>query len=154
MKHIVYSSAARGTVDQDALAAIREHARVRNARREITGCLLFRDGVFIQMLEGSRVEVDLVFAAICRDPRHHRVTTLIDEAISKRAFEQWAMAFRILRRDEPLGLGHAPRTAVTMSDVSQNAPLALQLLLRFAYPQELHPVSVTQSIRRALLSSK
>ena len=155
MKRIVYSSAARGTIDQDALTSIREQARVRNARRDITGCLLFRDGVFIQLLEGSRIEVDMVFASISRDPRHHRVTVLVDEPITTRAFAQWAMAFRILRPDDPLGTtGQVTLKPASMTDVSRDAPLALQLLLRFAGSTELQPVTVTQTLRRAALTSK
>jgi|LNFM01.1.fsa_nt_gb hypothetical protein len=154
MKRIVYSSAARANLGEDELKTILERARVRNARRDLTGMLLFRDGVFIQLLEGSEVEVDLVFESIRRDPRHHRVTTLVDEPITQRAFESWAMAFKVPQRSQLDATGGLPRKRTSMIDLSTNAPHALSLLMRFAEPADLAPVAVTQSLRRAALTRR
>ncbi len=152
MKRIVYSSAAKGQVDAQVLAEILAVARVRNARRDITGMLLYRDGVFLQLLEGSKVEIDLVLDAIRRDPRHQRLTVLVDERLERRAFPSWSMGFHLLRRAD---LGPRGQRVKAMSDIARDAPLALQLLLRFAEPAEAAlPVNVTQTLRRAALTRR
>lgn len=150
MNRIVYSSAAVGSVDEQTLSDILAAARLRNTRRDITGMLLYRDGVFLQLLEGSKVEVDLVLAAIQRDPRHRRLTVLIDERISARAFPGWSMGYHALRRKD---LGAGSRAARTMDEIARDAPRALQLLLRFAEPTTLTPTTTTQKLRRAALAS-
>lgn len=154
MKRIVYSSAARANVGEQELKTILECARVRNARREVTGMLLFRDGVFIQLLEGSDVEVNLVFESIRRDPRHQRVTVLVDEPITERAFASWSMAFKSPHRAQLDATGPTPRRRTSMTDLSTNAPLALMLLMRFAESADLAPVTVTQSLRRRALTRR
>ncbi len=150
MKRIVYSSAAVGSVDEQTLSDILAAARLRNARRDITGMLLYRDGVFLQLLEGSRVEVDLVMEAIRRDPRHRRLTLLLDERIEARAFPAWSMGYHALRGKD---LGVGTLAVKTMDDIARDAPYALQLLLRFAAPASLTPTATTQKLRRAALSS-
>jgi hypothetical protein len=57
MFRLVYSSSARSGMTEDELKLILESAKVRNARRGVTGMLLFRDGVFLQLLEGEEVDV-------------------------------------------------------------------------------------------------
>lgn len=149
MKRIVYSSSAVGPVDEQTLADILAVARVRNARRDITGMLLYRDGVFLQLIEGSDVEVDLVLDFIRRDQRHRRLTLLVDERISARAFPGWSMGYRALHGAD---VGADGTSAKPMHEIARDAPYALKLLLRFAEPATLLPESTTQKLRRAALA--
>lgn len=146
MKRIVYSSAARVPIDARVLANILVAARVRNARRDVTGMLLYRDGVFLQLLEGGQVEVDLVMALIRTDHRHQRVTALLEEDIVARAFPSWSMGYRVLPRTASDGSKQRPT-----SDIARDAPYALKLLLQFAEPAPLVPVSTTNALKRAAL---
>lgn len=70
-----------------------ERARVRNRYFRITGALLFNDDCFAQVLEGEAEDLDFVFHSIQADSRHCNVTLLQREAISERAFGDWAMDF-------------------------------------------------------------
>ena len=54
---MVYVSAATAPLDADALLALLTRARDKNQRLGITGLLLYRDGDFIQLLEGEREAV-------------------------------------------------------------------------------------------------
>jgi hypothetical protein len=79
--------------DQE-LAEILRVARRHNPVNGITGVLLYRDGNFIQVLEGEPAAVEATFARIERDRRHRQVLVISREAQTERVFEHWAMGFR------------------------------------------------------------
>jgi len=93
LKHVIYTSAAVAPFDPSALKAILELARTRNSERSVTGMLLFSEGSFFQVLEGDEKTLDELFTAIAADPRHKRVTKIIDEPIARRDFSAWSMGF-------------------------------------------------------------
>ncbi len=64
-----------------------------NLRDGITGTLCFTRGVFLQVLEGDRSQVNRTFQRIYADKRHKDIMILGFKPIPKRAFERWAMAF-------------------------------------------------------------
>ena len=88
-------NAIAGTSDemQSAIAAILASARRNNARRGVTGALLFSDGCFAQVLEGAREDVETVFETIQCDPRHKDVTIMHLHQVEERSFGDWSMAF-------------------------------------------------------------
>ena len=93
MKNTVYVSTAIKLLNDDQLLDILASARKINAERDVTGVLLYSEGVFIQVLEGRDEDVDYVFAKIERDIRHKNMITLIDEPISRKNFADWSMGF-------------------------------------------------------------
>jgi hypothetical protein len=94
--HLVYASRPFG-YDEASLRGILMDARRCNVRDGITGALICRDDLFLQMLEGPEDKVAATFARIRRDDRHVEVQLLLAEAIAPedRLFGQWAM------RDDP-----------------------------------------------------
>jgi hypothetical protein len=68
-------------------------ARDFNAEHHITGCLLYHDRKFLQLLEGEKPKVISLFNAIESDPRHQSVTVLRTEEREDRIFDRWSMAF-------------------------------------------------------------
>lgn len=93
MVQLVYASQARSPFSADALRALLVKARANNTSLSITGCLLHVDGAFLQILEGDSVRVQTLFAHIGRDPRHHRVNTLLVRQIDVAQFADWSMGF-------------------------------------------------------------
>lgn len=90
---LVYiSRAVRPMGDGDLVALLRQ-CRSNNAACGISGLLLYRDGRFMQALEGPRARVLDLYARIMRDPRHAEVTTLIKFRTEDRAFDGWTMGF-------------------------------------------------------------
>ena len=57
MFRLIYVSTARELMDKDALLGILAKAREKNARLGITGMLLYKDGNFLQLLEGEETIV-------------------------------------------------------------------------------------------------
>jgi hypothetical protein len=96
--HCIYSSRASVAIRDAEVQALLASARSKNAARGITGMLLFIEGSFFQVLEGSADAVDGTYETIARDPRHDRVTQIIREPIAKRSFAEWSMGFESVER--------------------------------------------------------
>lgn len=89
---LIYFSQANKPTDSSILADILATSRANNDRLGISGLLLYENRHFLQVLEGERDSVEVLYRSIKRDPRHKNVTliTTIDEA--ERLFTGWAMA--------------------------------------------------------------
>jgi hypothetical protein len=64
-----------------------------NALIGVTGALIFNAGVFAQVLEGARSDVEATFERIQCDERHGDVSVLAFEPVEFRGFPSWSMAF-------------------------------------------------------------
>jgi acylphosphatase len=92
--HCIYCSASTApNVSEADLEAILEKSRQNNAKTGITGILLYRNGSFFQVLEGDRSAVETLFNTIDADTRHLRVTKIVLEPITERAFASWTMGY-------------------------------------------------------------
>lgn len=97
---IIYSSAAREDITEQDVRELLAQSREKNARLNISGILLFVDGSFFQVLEGEDETVAQLYKTISEDERHTNVTTIIREAIVKRAFAYWSMGYAALSTEE------------------------------------------------------
>lgn len=93
LMHLIYTSAAAPGLGDADLEDIVQVSRTNNARRSITGMLLFTKGSFFQVLEGDEGTVQEVFATIVADPRHSHATRIIQEPIAHPDFGDWTMGF-------------------------------------------------------------
>lgn len=93
MLSLIYSSVATRQLDAGDLTQLLEQSRRANARTDVTGMLLFRNGYFLQLLEGPDIEVRTKLRTIKQDERHTKVTVLIEDLIQHRQFPNWTMGF-------------------------------------------------------------
>lgn len=93
---LTYASRPFG-YDSGLLNGILFDARRCNARDGVTGALICRDDLFLQLLEGPEAAVIATYARICADDRHIEVRQLTRRMIANdaRMFGAWAM------RDDP-----------------------------------------------------
>jgi hypothetical protein len=98
---LTYVSAADHFMEQDELLHILDQARTKNSTLGVTGMLLYRDGWFIQVLEGEAEVVRDLYDHIAEDSRHHHVLTVSEEAITERQFGEWSMGFADLQGMDP-----------------------------------------------------
>ena len=96
MFHIVYASSALQLFTKPELQALLEKARQNNAKLSVTGMLLYKDGNFMQALEGDKEVVTKLAGTIERDPRHKGVLILLRGTSEDRLFPDWSMGFRDL----------------------------------------------------------
>ena len=97
---LVYASCAAKPIDDTLIKAICDTASSRNSSHGITGVLVTQQGqeLFLQVLEGSRADVNSLYCSIVRDARHRDVTLLSYEDIEQRRFSSWRMGMVDLKR--------------------------------------------------------
>ena len=94
LHRLVYVSRPFG-FDEGMLNGILIQARRCNARDGLTGALICRADIYLQLLEGPEAALEATYARIVDDNRHLEVRRLIHEPAGERLFEAWAM------RDDP-----------------------------------------------------
>ena len=108
LRQVVYISSATQHFSTEALEELLVRARANNERNGITGILLYHDLSFLQIVEGTRDEVDRLMTRIRRDPSHTSLRIVQDERISERDFKSWAMACRVANAEEARVIAHPP----------------------------------------------
>ena len=91
---LIYASTPFG-FDEGTLAAILVVSRRNNARDDVTGALICRGDLYLQLLEGPQEMVERAFQQIEWDRRHVDVKLLSRRNVTERLFPGWAM------RDDP-----------------------------------------------------
>jgi hypothetical protein len=106
---LVYASQPFG-FDEASLRGILMDARRCNARDGVTGTLLCRHDIYLQMLEGPEETVAATYARILKDDRHMDPALLLRAPASGRLFPDWAMrhdpAASVIWSPEEVAAGH------------------------------------------------
>ena len=123
---LLYCSRA---VDTGAAAvdAILSQARQHNPLSGITGILCYGGGIFLQAIEGGRMQVSELYGTIQHDARHKDVALLHFEEIFERRFSGWSMG------------------QVNISKLNHS------ILLKYSEKPELDPYAVSGKVSLALL---
>ena len=96
MYYIIYLSSGTRWFSEAELKDILVVSNVNNTTHNITGLLLYRDGNFIQLLEGEEEDVQKTFQKISDDQRHKGITPIASGQIKERNFPNWAMGFKTI----------------------------------------------------------
>ena len=93
---LVYVSSAVRRLSQAQLLDLLKLSRTNNEARGLTGMLLYRDGLYLQMMEGSRHEITRLLIKLRHDTRHTDIRILKQGVLEKRLFPEWSMAYKNL----------------------------------------------------------
>jgi hypothetical protein len=97
-------------------------AALFNEPVDVTGLLLFNQGVFVQTIEGLSDNVEVVLERI-KSNRSHRIDSVfVDEAIDRRVYPAWAMMGSLFPADATLvsflrARSEAPNAAFTQGQL-------------------------------------
>ncbi len=94
LAQLIYRSQPFG-FDEAMLNGILIQARRNNAANDLTGALIVRADLYLQLLEGPDAAVATTFDRIAGDNRHLAVTEISRIAVDDRMFPGWTM------RDDP-----------------------------------------------------
>ena len=97
MIQMVYLSFAtmelKANLDEE-ITLILEEAVQHNSSVGITGELIYRNGIFLQLLEGDKEDVEFILGKIFLDyKRHENLKVLMRQPMVERVFPDWSMAF-------------------------------------------------------------
>lgn len=112
---LIYSSRPFG-FDQGILNGILVQARRRNTAEDITGALICRADLYLQLLEGPPEAVGACYRRIVKDDRHVEVTLRHRDTAEERMFADWAM------RDDPAKSWMWDQAAVAIGALDSERP--------------------------------
>lgn len=124
---LLYASRAAQAVTPALVDSILAQARAHNPALGITGILCHCGDTFMQVLEGGRDAVNLLYTRIGRDPRHRDLAVLHFEEVLERRFAGWTMG------------------QVNMAKVNPS------IVLKYSEKPQLDPYMVSGQVSMALL---
>ena len=104
MYELIYRSVASRDLSDADIKDILTTAHKYNDINKITGCLLYHNREFIQILEGEKEAVQNLFDVIYQDDRHTDVLLLSEGETKKRVFDDFSMAYHELSDEDVQGL--------------------------------------------------
>jgi hypothetical protein len=90
---ICYLSYATDNFDKD-IKDILAKSRENNQKNGITGMLVYRDEMFIQVLEGFFKAIQDLYGKIAMDLRHSNLSLVIKQEVPERVFADWSMGYK------------------------------------------------------------
>lgn len=90
---VAYMSDATRVHSEEDLRSLLQTSRHHNEAAGVTGMLVYRDGQFVQVLEGPEAVTRDLLARIVKDPRHENVRFLMVQKIRRRSFAEWTMGY-------------------------------------------------------------
>jgi hypothetical protein len=130
----VYVSSAVEWFSMAELRLLLAKSRERNEREGITGMLLFKDGHFMQVVEGEEEAVKRLHDRIQADPRHQGIFTVDSGPLETRRFADWSMGFYDLGEEGaalPAGYSEFLDTPLDDPTFTRNPDRSRQLLMLF-----------------------
>ncbi len=139
---LLYVSRAVDKVSQEELLKILSQSKANNPESGITGVLCSSGPIFMQCLEGGRMQVNALYCQIAADTRHTEVAILSYEEISERKFANWSMGLVNLEHVNPsLLLRYSESATLDPYGVSGTASMALlqELMARASIVGQTNP---------------
>jgi len=134
MIHLIYVSSATRPMGEQDLLDLLEQSRSRNLRQQVTGMLVYRDGAFLQVLEGESADVQDIYRSIVMDNRNTGHYLIAKESITERNFPNWSMGFKDLtkyRADQLDGYSDIFVKGASPDKIAKYKDMAVSLLLNF-----------------------
>jgi hypothetical protein len=132
--HTVYASSASKAFTKPDLQALLQEIRPKNADLGVTGMLLYKDGNFMQALEGEQEVLTRLVRIIQHDSRHQGLLVLLRGMSDQRLFPDWSMGFRDLadeRTAKTPGYSDFMNTPLTDAEFSRDPNRCMKLMLLF-----------------------
>ena len=144
MINLIYVSKATEKMSNDELVLLLRQSRDRNKEQNITGILIYADGIFFQVLEGENKDVEEVYQAIERDVRNKDHIVLVEEEVAKRNYPHWSMGFRSISPTSLMaiyGFSEIINPKISPNEFSAQRDKVLDLLYGFKEESDREAVS-------------
>lgn len=100
LNYLIYVSSATNLMTENELGELLVISRRKNQEKNISGMLLYGDGSFIQVLEGTAEDIESTFETIKKDKRHKNLILILDGDLPKRNFPDWTMGYMSVNKEE------------------------------------------------------
>ncbi|WP_290568013.1 BLUF domain-containing protein [Leeuwenhoekiella sp. UBA6783] len=93
--YLIYLSDSSNSNSHHIIQNILDNVADWNKELDISGFLVYRDGNFLQLLEGNKNEVLTLFTKIKKDQRHKNVTLILEDESENRIFSDYESGFLV-----------------------------------------------------------
>nr|WP_294897518.1 BLUF domain-containing protein [uncultured Pedobacter sp.] len=100
MHYLIYTSYALQQFTEEELNALLLQSRKKNALLDITGMLYYYNNSFIQLIEGNKKDVTMLYKDIVADTRHHLAVIIKEGDTNNRFFPDWSMGYKFLNKKD------------------------------------------------------
>ena len=90
IKNLIYVSNPVGFNEKN-IKNILETSNINNKKNKVTGCLIYRQDLYLQFLEGPQKALEFTYNKILSDKRHTDIHKLSENSTKRRLFTNWAM---------------------------------------------------------------
>lgn len=134
---IVYYSEATKIFSEQEIIDLLTKANQYNSSRGITGCLVYANNKFIQLLEGEHDVVVELYEKIKKDPRHKNILNVIEMSVSQKLFPNWGMGFKFSEKATLDASGAIDCAKWIYSEFNSEASPGKEAVFNFAVRQGL-----------------
>ena len=129
MYELIYRSTSKRDITKVDISEILNVARDFNSQNEISGCLLFHNNEFIQILEGDKIKVETLYEKIKKDETHFNVLLITKGEKTDRIFKNWSMAYHELKNEdvENISKDLFIKNFILMSEITEKPTNAIRL---------------------------
>lgn len=146
LEYIIYISSMKKTYTQPQMEKFIHAFRSNNQKFNITGCLLYHDGIVLQYIEGHPHHITQLFDNISKDYRHDKIIVLLKDTIPERLFPDWKMGMAHSTTDPKLKDAFTNFLSVTTGDDITNNDRVNVIFNMFRYMNILKfPIYSTES---------
>lgn len=104
VRTIVYISNSVTLMENKHLDELFYQSIENNKFNNVTGILLYKEGTFIQILEGNEEALNNLFNTIQQDSRHNNIMTVLDKMNTKRLFTKFRAGLSSLNNARQLNI--------------------------------------------------
>ena len=89
---VIYQSKAQESFTPKEIELMLIKAKRKNKQQNITGCIVYANDKFIQLIQGPKKYISDLYRDIKADNRHANVITLMEETSKEKLWSDWSMA--------------------------------------------------------------
>lgn len=114
---MIYFSDAVGTAGGSILsiAQILGVSDANNRRDDLKGLLIFHRGQFLQLVEGTRTDLDRLLKRLSQDPRHENMRILFNGEVTGAPFGAHPIARVVIRDQVEALIGNQPLDCLSLT---------------------------------------
>jgi len=90
---ITYVSTAKKELSSTEIDDLLTTSKKNNNKKSITGVLLYKDGNFLQLIEGKKTEILTLFETIIKDERHTNIIKIFGKEKDSKPFDGYHVDF-------------------------------------------------------------
>jgi hypothetical protein len=107
-----------------------------NQELNVTGMLLYRDGIFMQLIEGNKDDILRLFGKIVTDSRHNNISTVFSMDGEERVFPHWSMLYKQIESGKDWALVNDITNKIKCHSVINESDIKKLIKMFYFYEEE------------------